>query len=369
MEEIRHGRCGNSSALLTMKILLTGINGYIGTVLGQELIKAGHVVVGFDTGYYERAWLYDMPDFKAPKVIKKDIREIAEQDLEDIDAVVHLAELSNDPLGETDPKITYKINHDGTLKLAMLAKQAGISRFIYFSSCSVYGALDKIANENSPLNPLTAYAKAKVLNEEALQKLADSHFSPIIFRNATVYGASPRLRLDLVVNNLSGLAFTTGEIKMESDGSPWRPVVHILDVCQAVLIALKTPADKIRNQIVNVGDSSSNYQIKDIAKIIGDTFPGCRVSLNKNGADKRNYRVNFEKIKKVLPGFSCKYDVSKGARELLNVFKKVNLSKEDFESKEYTRLKQIKYLKKTGQIDKEFFHHPRSPSATSEVSV
>lgn len=338
-----------------MKILLTGIDGYIGTVLGQELIIAGHDVTGFDTGYYSDAWLYDLPDFKKPEIIKKDIREITMEDLIGFDAVVHLAELSNDPLGENDPEITYKINHLGTKNLAKLSKEAGMSRFIYFSSCSVYGASDNIADENSPTNPLTAYAKSKVLNEQFLQSVADDNFSPIIFRNATVYGASPRLRFDLVVNNLSGLAFTTKEIKMNSDGTPWRPFVHILDVCQAVLIALKTPTEKIHNQIVNVGDTNSNYQIKDIAEIIKNTFPGCFVSLNKNGVDKRNYKVNFDKIKAVLPGYSCKYDIKKGAKQLLDVFIKVNLSKEDFESINYTRLKQIKYLLQENKINKDFY--------------
>lgn len=338
-----------------MKVLLTGIDGYIGTVLGQELIKQGHDVTGLDTGYYSDAWLYEMPGFQKPEVIIKDIRNVVKEDLEGIDAVVHLAELSNDPLGQNDPEVTYQINHIGTKNLATLAKQSGVKRFIYFSSCSVYGASDKIAFETSSTNPLTAYAKSKVLNEQYLQSVADGNFSPVIFRNATVYGASPRLRLDLVVNNLSGLAYTTGEIEMDSDGTPWRPLVHILDVCQAVLIALRTPIQQMHNQIVNVGDTNSNYQIKDIAEIINKTFPGCSVSLNKNGTDKRNYRVNFDKIKTVLPGFSCKYDVAKGAKELLDVFTKVNLTKEDFASRNYTRLKQIKYLQDNNKINSKFY--------------
>ncbi len=338
-----------------MKILLTGIDGYIGTILGQELIKAGHSVVGLDTGYYSDAWLYDMPDFERPEVIKKDIRDVNKEDLVGFDAVVHLSELSNDPVGENDPEVTYQINHIGTKNLATLVKEAGVRRFIYFSSCSVYGASDNIVDETSPVNPLTAYAKSKIMNEEFLQKIADDNFSPIIFRNATVYGPSPRLRFDLVVNNLSGLAYTTKEIKMDSDGAPWRPFIHILDVCQAVLIALTTPRELIHNQIVNIGDTNSNYQIKDIAEVIKNTFPGCSVSLNKNGADKRNYRVNFDKIKKVLPGFSCKYDVATGAGQLLDVFEKAHLSYEDFMSRNYTRLKQIKYLRENNKIDNSFY--------------
>lgn len=338
-----------------MRILLTGIDGYIGTVLGQELLKAGCGVVGLDTGYYRNAWLYDMPNFKEPEIIKKDIRDLKKEDVEGFNAIVHLAELSNDPLGENDPEITYEINHEGTVKLATLAKQAGVSKLIYFSSCSVYGASDNIADETSPTNPLTAYAESKIMNEDALQKMADDSFSPVIFRNATVYGASPRLRFDLVVNNLAGLAFTTKEIKMDSDGTPWRPFVHVSDACRAVLVALNTPREKTHNQIINVGDTNSNYQIKDIARIIKNTFPGCTVSLNKNGADKRNYRVNFDKIKTILPGFSCKYDVAKGVQELLDVFIKVNLTLEDFRSRNYTRLKQIKYLRETNKIDNNFF--------------
>lgn len=338
-----------------MKILLTGNEGYIGTILGQELIKAGHQVTGLDTGYYQDAWLYDLPDFKTFKVIKKDIRQVVQADLAGFDAVVHLAELSNDPVGETDPKITYEINHQGTANLARLAKAAGAKRFIYFSSCSVYGSSDQLVDETSPVNPLTAYAKAKVLNEKYLLQLAEASFSPVIFRNATVYGASPRLRFDLAVNNLAALAYTTKEIKMDSDGNPWRPFVHILDVCQAVLKALKVPQQQIHNQIINIGDTDSNYQIKTIAEIISRVFPGCRVSLNKNGADQRNYRVSFDKIKTVLPGFSCRFDVAAGARELLKLFEKVNLTAADFNSCHYTRLKQIKYLLANNQIDPDFY--------------
>ncbi len=338
-----------------MKILLTGIDGYIGTILGQELIKAGHEVVGLDTGYYSDVWLYNIPYFQKPEVIKKDIRDVNKKDLIGFDAVVHLAELSNDPVGENAPEVTYQINHMGTKNLAALAKNAGVKRFIYFSSCSVYGASDNIVDENSPTNPLTAYAKSKIMNEQYLQGIADDNFSPIIFRNATVYGASPRLRFDLVVNNLSGLAYTTKEIKMESDGTPWRPFIHILDVCQAVIIALTTTRENVHNQIINIGDTNSNYQIKDIAEIIKNTFPGCTVSLNKNGADKRNYRVSFDKIKKVLPGFSCKHDISFGAKELLDIFDKVGLSYEDFQSRNYTRLKQIKYLLEENKINKDFY--------------
>jgi len=340
---------------LEMKVLLTGIDGYIGTVLAQELQKAGHEVVGLDTGYYRSAWLYNLPNTKQPKVITKDVRKVTKEDLVGYDAVVHLAELSNDPLGQNSEEITYQINHYGTVNLAKCAKKAGVKRFVYFSSCSVYGASDEIADETSSTNPLTAYAKSKVMNEKFLQKLADDSFSPIIFRNATVYGASPRLRFDLVVNNLAGLAFTTKKIKMQSDGTPWRPLVHILDVCQVVNLALKAARKTIHNQIVNVGDTNSNYQIKDIAEIIAKAFPGCKVSLNKKGADKRNYRVNFDKIKTIFPDFICQYDVAKGASELHTIFNKVNLTGDDFQSRNFTRLKQIQYLRQTDQIDESYY--------------
>jgi len=338
-----------------MKILLTGINGYIGTVLGQKLLKAGYEVVGLDTDYYSGAWMYDYEGFVAPKFINKDIRNVIKEDIIGFDAVIHLAELSNDPVGENDPSLTFEINHEGTKKLASLAKEAGVAKFIYFSSCSVYGASEKIADETSPTNPLTAYAKSKVMNEKYLLEIGDEKFSPIIFRNATVFGASPRLRFDLVVNNLSGLAYTTGEIKMDSDGTPWRPFVHVLDVCQAVLLALSTSNELTDKQIINIGDTNSNYQIKDIAEIIKNAFPGCSVSLNANGADKRNYKVNFDKIKKVLPGFLCQYDIAKGAVELREIFTKINLTAEDFQSKDYTRLKQIRHLRDNEHIDESFY--------------
>lgn len=338
-----------------MKILLTGINGYIGTVLGQKLLNAEYKVIGLDTDYYSSAWMYNYEGFVAPKVIQKDIRNVTKEDLVGCDAVIHLAELSNDPVGENDPSLTFEINHEGTKKLARLAKEAGVAKFIYFSSCSVYGASENIADETSPTNPLTAYAKSKVLNENYLLEIADEKFSPIIFRNATVFGASPRLRFDLVVNNLSGLAYTTGEIKMDSDGTPWRPFVHVLDVCQAVLLALSTSKKLTNKQIINIGNTNSNYQIKDIAQIIKDAFPGCTVSLNANGADKRNYKVNFDTIKKVLPGFSCKYDIARGAAELREIFAKINLTTDDFKSKDYTRLKQIKHLRDNEQIDESFY--------------
>ena len=333
-----------------MKVLLTGSGGYIGTILSEALLDAGHDVVGLDTGFYNAGWLYEGVK-TLPKVLAKDIRDVELSDLVGFEAVIHLAELSNDPLGQNDPALTHSINHEGTVRLIKLIKQAGISRFIYASSCSVYGASDQFVDETSPTHPLTAYAKSKVLNEQYLLSTADDSFSPLIFRNSTVYGASPRMRFDLVVNNLAALAFTTGKIKMDSDGTPWRPLVHVRDVAKAFMTALATPTELTHKQIVNVGSANGNYQIADLAQIIARVFPGSEVSLNPQGADKRNYKVRFEKIGLVLPGFTCDWDVEKGAQELKVIFEKIKLTSADFESGKYTRLKAIAELQKSGSLD------------------
>ena len=332
-----------------MKVLVTGCNGYIGTVMVPILVAAGHDVTGLDTNYYASGWLYGQP-LSLKQFIKKDIRNVSAEDVAGFDAIIHLGELSNDPLGQNDPELTFEINHKGTVKLIDACIAAGVPRFIYSSSCSVYGASDEVSDEVSLTNPLTAYAKSKVLNEQYLLSKASDAFCPVIFRNATVYGPSPRMRFDLAVNNLAGLAWTTGEVKMDSDGTPWRPFIHILDVCEAFRLALTAPKVKVSGQIMNVGDTRSNYQIKEIAEIIGKVFGVSNITLNKQGADKRNYRVNFDKIKNVL-GFSCSRDVKRGAEELKEIFESVALSRDTFLSKEYTRLKMIDYLKSSGKLD------------------
>ena len=337
-----------------MNVIVTGMDGYIGTQLGRVLLERNYNVLGMDTGFYSSGNLYDGIK-KELKVIRKDIRNIIEEDLEGFDAIIHLAELSNDPLGQINSQVTYDINYHGTMEMAKKAKKTGIRRFIYFSSCSVYGASDQIADETSPTNPLTPYAKSKVLNEKALYQIADSNFSPILLRNATAYGPSPRMRFDLAINNLCGLAWTTGKIAMESDGTPWRPFVHILDICEAAICALEAPIENVHNEIFNVGDTHGNYQIKDIAQSISEIMPTCEITLNKNAVDKRNYRVDFTKINSRLPGFSCKRTVKSGIKELLDLFKKINLQKETFLSKDYTRLKQIEYLKKMNEINDKLF--------------
>jgi len=336
------------------KIFVTGIDGYIGTILGQVLMDEGFEVFGLDNGYYRNGWLYNGVK-RMPQTITKDVRNVTVDDLKGFDAVVHLAEISNDPIGQNNPEVTYDINHRGTVHLAETAKKAGVKRFVYYSSCSVYGASDGISDETSPTNPLTAYAKSKVLNEEALSKMADDNFTPVFFRNATVFGASPRMRFDLAVNNLSGIAWTTKKIALDSDGTAWRPFVHIKDVAHATVCALNASKEAVYNQVFNVGTESSNYQIKEIAEEINKIFTDCEITFDNTNVDKRNYRVSFEKIAKQLPGFKPQFTLEKGIKELHDLFERINLSEELFRSAAHTRLKQIDQLKSTGQIDDRFF--------------
>ena len=338
-----------------MRVLVTGSEGYIGSELVKMLANNGHDVVGLDSGFYREGMLYAAPENRPP-TINKDTRGITEEDLRGFDAVVHLAELSNDPLGETNEELTRKINYLASVELAKKAKAAGVSRFVYSSSCSVYGAAsDEFVTEESKTNPQTMYAKCKLLVEDAVSKLADDNFSPTFLRNATAYGPSSSMRFDLVLNNLAGLAWTTGEIKMTSDGTPHRPLVHVLDICQAILRVLEAPKGIIHNQIFNVGSSGANYQIKEIAQIVAKVFPGCRVTFGKSDGDTRSYRVSFEKINKNLPGFKCVFGPKDGAEQLREVFERVGLDRATFESRLFTRLKQIKYLLETKQIDDNFF--------------
>lgn len=333
-----------------MKVLVTGSEGYIGSSLVQVLINEGFDVTGMDTNYYADGALYET-QLKKYHFIKKDIRTITPRDLEGFEAVVHLAELSNDPLGQNDPELTLEINHKGTGNLAESAKTAGVHRFIYFSSCSVYGASDAVSDENSPTNPQTAYARSKILNENMLQTMADKTFHPTIFRNATVFGASRRMRFDLAVNDLSASAYIYKIIKMSSDGTPWRPFVHVLDVSKAVVMTLNLPVRTVHNQLFNVGSDDNNYQIKNIAEIIAGVFPGCTTEFGDSSGDTRNYRVGFKKITEVLPGYFCDWNVKKGAEELKGIFESINMSEETYKSRLYTRLKQIEYLKENHKVD------------------
>lgn len=346
----RHGKYGNN-----MNILLTGSDGYIGTVVSDMLLQLGHNVVGIDTGFYRRGWLFNGVT-KSPRVLTQDIRSLTIDQLKGFEAVIHMAELSNDPLGQNDPDATYKMSYVGSVEFVKKCKTSGVGRFIYMSSCSVYGiAEDGIVNESSPVNPQTMYAKCKVLVEKNAQKLADDHFTPIFLRNATVYGASPRMRFDLVVNNLAGLAWTTNKIALSSDGTPWRPLVHIRDVAQAIALCLIAPKEKVHNQTFNVGSNDSNYQIKDIANVIAKVFSGCKLTFGSSDGDSRSYRVSFDKIRKHLPEFTCKWNVEKGAQELKAVFESVQLTSDMFSYQPYTRIKEILYLRDSQQIDNNFF--------------
>ncbi|MEO8614519.1 MAG: SDR family oxidoreductase [Luteolibacter sp.] len=339
-----------------MNILVTGTEGYLGALLAPVLIERGHGVTGVDVGYYRSGYLYNAKGDQ-PKTIIKDIRHLTLEDLKGHDAVVHMAELSNDPTGELAPHITYEINHKGSVRLAKLAKEAGVRRFVYMSSCSVYGVAngDTPVNEETPTNPQTAYAICKTLCERDIMPLADGTFSPVFFRNSTAFGASPRQRFDVVVNNLSGLAWTTKEIKMTSDGTPWRPLVHGLDIAKAIACALEAPTDAIHGEILNIGSDSQNYRVREIAEIVASAFPGCETTFGTQGSDNRSYRVSFDKLSKHLPDFKCDWDVRRGASQFHDLFKQIDFTKEDFESRGFTRLKQLQYLIRTEQIDNDFF--------------
>jgi nucleoside-diphosphate-sugar epimerase len=342
-----------------MKLLITGVEGYIGCLLAPLLQARGHEVVGLDTGYYRDGWLFSdrtlVPGF--PRTVNCDIRQVQPEHVQGMDAVVHLAELSNDPLGENVPELTYEINHQASVRLATLAKAAGVKRFVYTSSCSVYGVASGEApmTETSPVNPQTAYAKCKTLVERDVAALAAPDFSPTFLRNATAYGASPRMRFDIVLNNLCGVAATTGVIAMTSDGTPWRPLVHVLDICEAISRVLDAPEDAIHGEVFNVGHDADNYQVREIAQIVADVYPGCRLTFGPSGGDNRSYRVSFAKIHSQLPGFRCSWDARQGARQLHDVFERIGIDQATFDARPYTRLKQLRYLTATRQIDERFF--------------
>jgi nucleoside-diphosphate-sugar epimerase len=341
-----------------MKLFVTGVEGYLGALLAPMLVERGHDVVGLDTGYYRDGCLYSGGrHFRSfPRILNKDLRRISESDLRGFDSVIHLAELSNDPLGQNNPAVTFKINHVGSVELAKNAKRVGVSRFVYTSSCSVYGlGSGEFLDETSATNPQTAYAECKVLVERDVGRLADDNFSPVFLRNATAYGPSPRMRFDIVLNNLSGWAWTTKKIAMTSDGTPWRPLVHALDICKAIICAAEAPREAIHNQIFNVGNNENNYRVREIAEIVGAVFPGCEVTMGSSAGDNRSYRANFDKISKGLPGFKCEWDARRGAEQLRELFERIEMSKDIFEFRAFTRLKQLEFLIRTRQIDDEFY--------------
>jgi nucleoside-diphosphate-sugar epimerase len=345
-----------------MKILVTGTEGYIGARLAPWLQVRGHEVVGLDTGFYRDGCLYLDPAGLpfGPKTQYKDLRTVVPEDFSGVDAVIHLAELSNDPLGQNRPEITFKINHEGSLRIADAARRAGVKRFVYASSCSVYGlGSGEFLDESSAPNPQTAYAQCKVLVERDLMPLAGKDFSVVFLRNATAYGPSPRMRFDIVLNDLCALAWTQRKIAMISDGSPWRPIVHIEDICEAMRCAAEAPTDAVNGQIFNVGATQENYRVREIAHIVAEEFPGCEVSSGPPSQDNRSYRVRFDKIESGLPGFKARWTARAGAAELRRLFERIDFDRDTFEFRAFTRLKQLKYLQRTKQIDDDLFWSAR----------
>jgi len=334
-----------------MRILLTGHKGYIGAVLAPMLQAEGHDVVGLDSDLFAQCTFGD--GMQEIPTLHRDIRDVNAADLKGFEAVLHLAGLSNDPLGELNPQLTYAINHAASVRLAALAKEVGVTRFIFSSSCSNYGAAgDNLVNEESALNPVTHYGISKMRVEQDVAKLADSHFSPTFLRNATAYGVSPRLRFDLVLNNLVAWALTAGLVYLKSDGTPWRPIAHIEDISRAFIAALNAPREAVHNQAFNVGRTEENYRIRELAEIVKETVPGCHIEYAQDaGPDQRCYRADFSKIARTLPGFKPRWNAWRGAQQLYETYKKIGLKLEDFEGPKYKRIDHIKHLMHTGRLD------------------
>jgi len=334
-----------------VRVLITGHNGYIGSVMSRMVQAAGHDVHGLDTYFFEGCTLGpEPPDLPSTRV---DLREVREEHLAGYDAVIHLAALSNDPLGDLDPDLTYAINHRGSLRLAQLAKAAGVQRFLFASSCSLYGvAGEDMLDESASFNPITPYGESKVRLEHDLHALADDRFSPTYLRNATAYGFSPRLRFDVVVNNLVGVALTTGEIRVQSDGTPWRPLVHVEDFSRAFIAALHAPRRLVHDEAFNVGRSEENYQVSALAELVREALPGTTVRYAAGGGpDPRSYRVSCDKLARTLPEFRPQWTVRKGVEELVRAFRGAGLQAEDFTGSRYVRLRRIRELQQAGRLD------------------
>jgi nucleoside-diphosphate-sugar epimerase len=333
------------------RILITGNNGYIGSVMAPWFRSEGYDVVGLDTGYFSACTL--VPDSTEIPTICKDLREVTARDLVGFDAVIHLAALSNDPIGNLNESWTREINGHGTIRLAKCAKQAGVPRFIFSSSCIMYGMSQAVvADERTPLAPLTEYARSKVEAEKALSGLSDHRFSPTFCRNGTVYGLSPRMRFDTVLNNLMGTAFTTGRVVIHSDGTPWRPVVHVQDVSRAFQAVIEAPLELVHNEAFNTGAEELNHQIRDLGEIVATTVTGCELTtVPRPDADQRTYRADFAKFKKTFPSFEFRWTARKGANELYSAFRQAGLTYGQFTDKRFTRLSWLRHLLDTGVIN------------------
>lgn len=334
-----------------MRVLVTGNNGYIGTVLCPMLLERGHEVVGLDTDLYEQCtFSRDMPDIET---IRMDVRDVRKHDIEGLDAIIHLAGLSNDPLGDYRPQLTEDINEKASIRLALLAKEAGVKRFLFASSCSNYGAAGTdFLTEEAQFNPVTPYGFSKVRVEAALSQMADADFSPTYIRASTAYGVSPRLRFDLVTNNLTAWAFTTGRVYLKSDGTPWRPIVHIEDISIAYIAALHAPRDVVHNEAFNVGTTTENYQMCEIAEIVKEIVPGCDIEYAPDaGPDQRCYRVDCNKIAYTLHEFKPQWTARRGVEQLYEEYKRVGLTLEEFEGPKYMRIAHVKHLVAEGLLD------------------
>ncbi|HEX8965092.1 MAG TPA: SDR family oxidoreductase [Patescibacteria group bacterium] len=338
-----------------MKILVTGDRGYIGSTLVSLLIDQGYDVVGLDSGYFTR--LLDADTFPQYKKITKDIRDVSDVDLKGVDAVIHLAGLSNDPMGALDDGLTEKINFEASIKFAKLAKKAGVKRFLFSSSCSIYGiGKEEVVNEQSPVNPLTAYAKSKISTEDELKKLADDSFVVGFLRNSTVYGYAPIFRDDLVVNNFTACAIAMGEIRVMSDGSPWRPLIDVRDLSNIFIEFLKIDGKKINAEIINIGFDENNFQVKTILDYVEKIVPGCKVTYTgEHGKDARSYKVSFAKFKSIFPHIKQKWTLEKSIKDLVKHLKKGGYSKGDFLTHTFTRLHQLKLLKDSKQLSDDLF--------------